>query len=151
MWFRDFNLWWWRVVSLHLLAISRELHIIYKLNTWTCLVVEQLFCTVDQVSFRRVENVQILANSVFSFLLLRNADRLYMTYFNEHGSWPWLQILGQRTSFNSTDDRTLAVVAGTGFFFGQHGYAVAHTVSQKLFGTNGAQINVQKWTLVVGK
>lgn len=61
------------------------------------------------------------------------------------------EILGQRTSFNSTDDRTLAVVAGTGFFLGQHGYAVAHTVSQKLFGTNGAQINVQKWTLVVGK
>jgi hypothetical protein len=59
--------------------------------------------------------------------------------------------LGQRTSFNSTDDRTLAVVAGTGFFLGQHGYAVAHTVSQKLYGTKGAQVNVQKWTLVVGK
>ncbi|CAM6002808.1 unnamed protein product [Sphagnum balticum] len=53
--------------------------------------------------------------------------------------------------FNSTDDRTLAVVAGTGFFEGQKGYAVVHTVAQQLFGTNGAQINTQKWTLVVGK
>jgi hypothetical protein len=61
------------------------------------------------------------------------------------------EILGQRTSFNCTDDRTLAVVAGTGFFEGQKGYAVVHTVAQKLFGTNGAQINTQKWTLVVGK
>ncbi|KAH8963536.1 hypothetical protein BDL97_04G017300 [Sphagnum fallax] len=61
------------------------------------------------------------------------------------------EILGQRTSFNSTDDRTLAVVAGTGFFEGQKGYAVVHTVAQQLFGTNGAQINTQKWTLVVGK
>jgi hypothetical protein len=61
------------------------------------------------------------------------------------------EILGQRTSFNSTDDRTLAVVAGTGFFEGQKGYAVVHTVAQNLFGTNGAQINTQKWTLVVGE
>jgi hypothetical protein len=43
------------------------------------------------------------------------------------------------------------VVAGTGFFEGQKGYAVVHTVAQQLFGTNGAQINTQKWTLVVGK
>ncbi|CAM6036539.1 unnamed protein product [Sphagnum compactum] len=61
------------------------------------------------------------------------------------------EVLGQRTSFNSTDDRTLAVVAGTGFFEGQTGYAIVHTVAQKLFGTNGAQINTQEWTLVVGK
>jgi hypothetical protein len=43
------------------------------------------------------------------------------------------------------------VVAGTGFFAGQTGYAIVHTVAQKLFGTKGAQINTQKWTLVVGK
>ncbi|CAK9882546.1 unnamed protein product [Sphagnum jensenii] len=40
---------------------------------------------------------------------------------------------------------------GTGFFEGQTGYAIVHTVAQKLFGTNGAQINTQEWTLVVGK
>ncbi|CAK9236726.1 unnamed protein product [Sphagnum troendelagicum] len=61
------------------------------------------------------------------------------------------EVLGQRTSFNSTNDRALAVVAGTGFFEGQTGYAIVHTVAQKLFGTNGAHINTQQWTLVVGK
>jgi hypothetical protein len=61
------------------------------------------------------------------------------------------EVLGQRTSFNSTNDRALAVVAGTGFFEGQTGYAIVHTVAQKLFGTNGAQRNTQEWTLVVGK
>jgi hypothetical protein len=61
------------------------------------------------------------------------------------------EVLGQRTSFNSTNDRALAVVAGTGFFEGQTGYAIVHTVAQKLFGTNGAQNNTQEWTLVVGK
>jgi hypothetical protein len=61
------------------------------------------------------------------------------------------EVLGQRTSFNSTNDRALAVVAGTGFFEGQTGYAIVHTVAQKLFGSNGAQINTQEWTLVVGK
>jgi hypothetical protein len=61
------------------------------------------------------------------------------------------EILGKRTSFNSTNDRTLVVVASTGFFEGQIGYAIVHTISQTLFGTNGAQINTQKWTLVVGK
>ncbi len=54
------------------------------------------------------------------------------------------EVLGQRTSFNSTNDRALAVVAGTGFFEGQTGYAIVHTVAQKLFGTNGAQINTQE-------
>jgi hypothetical protein len=61
------------------------------------------------------------------------------------------EVLGQRTSFNSTDDRTLAVVAGTGFFQGQTGFAVVQTVSQTLYGTSGAQINTQQWTLAVGK
>jgi len=45
----------------------------------------------------------------------------------------------------------LAVVAGTGVFLGQKGYALVDTVYQKLVGTKGAQYNIQKWTLVVGK
>ncbi|KAG0570468.1 hypothetical protein M758_6G158800 [Ceratodon purpureus] len=64
------------------------------------------------------------------------------------------EILGQRPSFNTTSDRQLAVVGGTGLFLGQKGYAIAHTVSQTLLheGTlPDAQYNVQKWTLVVGK
>jgi hypothetical protein len=61
------------------------------------------------------------------------------------------QILGQRPSFNATSDRQLAVVAGTGVFLGQKGYALVDTVYQKLVGTKGAQYNIQKWTLVVGK
>jgi hypothetical protein len=62
-----------------------------------------------------------------------------------------MQIAGQRASFNVSNDRQLAVVAGTGYFLGQKGYALVSTVSQKLVGTLGAQYNVQKWTLVVGK
>lgn len=66
-----------------------------------------------------------------------------------------MQIAGQRASFNVSNDRLnnrqLAVLAGTGVFLGQKGYALASTVSQKLVGTTGAQYNVQKWTLVVGK
>jgi hypothetical protein len=65
--------------------------------------------------------------------------------------WCFLQILGQRPSFNATSDRQLAVVAGTGVFLGQKGYALVDTVYQKLVGTKGAQYNIQKWTLVVGK
>jgi hypothetical protein len=61
------------------------------------------------------------------------------------------EVLGQRTSFNATDDRTLAVVAGTGFFQGQTGFASVQTVSQKLYGDSGAQINTQQWILAVGK
>lgn len=61
------------------------------------------------------------------------------------------EIVGQRTSFNATDDRTLAVVAGTGFFQGQTGFASVQTVSQTLIGTNGGQINTQQWILSVGK
>ncbi|CAM6046904.1 unnamed protein product [Sphagnum compactum] len=61
------------------------------------------------------------------------------------------EILGQRTSFNSTDDRTLAVVAGTGFFQGQTGFASVQTVNQTLYGTSGAQRNIQQWILAVGK
>jgi len=65
------------------------------------------------------------------------------------------EIAGQRASFNVSNDRLnnrqLAVLAGTGVFLGQKGYALASTVSQKLVGTTGAQYNVQKWTLVVGK
>jgi len=61
------------------------------------------------------------------------------------------EILGQRPSFNATSDRQLAVVAGTGVFLGQKGYALADTVYQKLVGTKNAQYNIQKWTLVVGK
>lgn len=62
-----------------------------------------------------------------------------------------VQIIGQRASFNVTNDRQLAVVAGTGNFLGQKGYALVSTVYQKLVGTTGAQYNIQKWTLVVGK
>lgn len=61
------------------------------------------------------------------------------------------EIVGQRTSFNATDDRALAVVAGTGFFQGQTGFASVQTVSQTLIGTNGGQINTQQWILSVGK
>ncbi|KAH9566585.1 hypothetical protein CY35_04G135300 [Sphagnum magellanicum] len=61
------------------------------------------------------------------------------------------EVLGQRTSFNSTNDRQLAVVAGTGFFLGQTGFASVQTVSQTLYGTKGAQINTQQWILAVGK
>jgi hypothetical protein len=61
------------------------------------------------------------------------------------------EVLGQRTSFNSTDDRTLAVVAGTGFYQGQTGFASVQTVSQTLYGTKGAQRNTQQWILAVGK
>jgi hypothetical protein len=61
------------------------------------------------------------------------------------------EVLGQRTSFNSTDDRTIAVVAGTGFFQGQTGFASVQTVNQTLYGTKGAQINTQQWILSVGK
>jgi hypothetical protein len=61
------------------------------------------------------------------------------------------EILGQRPSFNATSDRQLAVVAGTGVFLGQKGYALVDTVYQKLVGTKNAQYNIQKWTLVVGK
>lgn len=50
-----------------------------------------------------------------------------------------------------TNDRQLAVLAGTGNYLGQKGYAVVSTVSQTLVGVKGAQYNVQKWTLVVGK
>jgi hypothetical protein len=60
------------------------------------------------------------------------------------------EILGQRPSFNSTSDRQLAVVGGAGLFLGQTGYAIAHTVSQTIINP-GAQYNIQKWTLVVGK
>ncbi|CAK9222472.1 unnamed protein product [Sphagnum troendelagicum] len=61
------------------------------------------------------------------------------------------EVVGQRTSFNATDDRALAVVAGTGFFQGQTGFASVQTVSQTLIGTNGGQINTQQWILSVGK
>jgi hypothetical protein len=61
------------------------------------------------------------------------------------------EVLGQRTSFNSTDDRQLAVVGGTGFFQGQTGFASVQTVYQKLYGDKGAQINTQQWILAVGK
>jgi hypothetical protein len=64
------------------------------------------------------------------------------------------QILGQRPSFNTTSDRQLVVVGGSGCFGGQHGYAIAHTVSQTILHENtlpSAQYNVQQWTLVVGK
>ncbi|KAH9564335.1 hypothetical protein CY35_04G020500 [Sphagnum magellanicum] len=61
------------------------------------------------------------------------------------------EVLGQRTSFNSTDDRQLAVVAGTGFFQGQTGFASVQTVAQRLYGHSGAQINTQQWILAVGK
>jgi hypothetical protein len=61
------------------------------------------------------------------------------------------EVLGQRTSFNSTDDRTLAVVAGTGFYQGETGFASVQTVNQTLYGTNGAQINTQQWILATGK
>jgi hypothetical protein len=61
------------------------------------------------------------------------------------------EVVGQRTSFNSTDDRALAVVGGTGFFQGQTGFASVQTVSQTLIGTNGAQFNTQQWILAVGK
>ncbi|CAK9222471.1 unnamed protein product [Sphagnum troendelagicum] len=61
------------------------------------------------------------------------------------------EVVGQRTSFNATDDRTLAVVAGTGFFQGQTGFASVQTVSQTLYGTKGAQRNTQQWILSVGK
>ena len=60
-------------------------------------------------------------------------------------------MVGQRASFNVSNDRQLAVLGGTGNFLGQKGYAVVSTVSQELVGTMGAQYNVQKWTLVVGK
>jgi hypothetical protein len=59
--------------------------------------------------------------------------------------------VGQRASFNATNDRALAVVAGTGFFQGQTGFASVQTVSQTLIGTNGGQINTQQWILSVGK
>ncbi len=61
------------------------------------------------------------------------------------------EVVGQRTSFNATDDRQLAVVASTGFFQGQTGFASVQTVSQTLIGTNGGQINTQQWILSVGK
>jgi hypothetical protein len=61
------------------------------------------------------------------------------------------EVVGQRTSFNATDDRQLAVYAGTGFFQGQTGFASVQTVSQTLIGTNGGQINTQQWILSVGK
>lgn len=64
------------------------------------------------------------------------------------------EIIGQRPSFNTTSDRQLAVVAGTGLFLGQKGFAIVHTVAQTLLhpGTlPSAQYNTQKWTLVVGK
>jgi hypothetical protein len=61
------------------------------------------------------------------------------------------EVLGQRTSFNSTDDRQLAVVGGTGFFLGQTGFASVQTVYQKLYGDHGAQINTQQWILAVDK
>jgi hypothetical protein len=61
------------------------------------------------------------------------------------------EVVGQRASFNATNDRALAVVAGTGFFQGQTGFASVQTVSQTLIGTNGGQINTQQWILSVGK
>jgi len=61
------------------------------------------------------------------------------------------EVVGQRTSFNATDDRALAVYAGTGFYQGQTGFASVQTVSQTLIGTNGGQINTQQWILSVGK
>ncbi|KAG0615377.1 hypothetical protein M758_5G036300 [Ceratodon purpureus] len=62
------------------------------------------------------------------------------------------EIVGQRAGFNVSNERELAVVAGTGNFLGQKGYAVVSTVSQTLVQGSiiGAQYNVQKWTLVVG-
>ncbi|CAM6014674.1 unnamed protein product [Sphagnum balticum] len=61
------------------------------------------------------------------------------------------EVVGQRTSFNATNDRALAVYASTGFFQGQTGFASVQTVSQTLIGTNGGQINTQQWILSVGK
>ena len=74
-----------------------------------------------------------------------------LSYLHVTDFWCCFQILGQRPSFNATSDRQLAVVAGTGVFLGQKGYAVADTVYQKLVGTKGARYTIQKWTLVVGK
>jgi len=61
------------------------------------------------------------------------------------------EVVGQRTSFNATDDRQLAVYAGTGFYQGQTGFASVQTVSQTLIGSYGGQINTQQWILSVGK
>ena len=65
----------------------------------------------------------------------------------------FLQVVGQRAGFNVTNERELAVLAGTGNYLGQKGYAVVSTVSQTLVPGSiiGAQYNIQKWTLVVGK
>ncbi|KAG0564441.1 hypothetical protein M758_8G107200 [Ceratodon purpureus] len=63
------------------------------------------------------------------------------------------EVVGQRAGFNVTNERELAVLAGTGNYLGQKGYAVVSTVSQTLVPGSiiGAQYNIQKWTLVVGK